>query len=358
MRNPYVFLASIGLGLTAILGAAGCTAPTASPPATEQARVLRIATDDEPGRPAAAQIEEFARQVAERSGGQLVIEPVWKAVGEDKDDWDQAVARGVVAGDFDMALVPARAWDTEGVDSFAALHAPFLVTSNTLLSKVAEPAIADEMLAGLDKVGVSGLALFPEGTRLLFSFGKPVLKPADLSGKTVRAPRSEATYALLQALGATPDDLVGERFPEGIAAGKVVAAESSFVGARSLPAPTTAAANLVLFSKLNSLVANANVFQGLSQSQRQLLTEAAAATRTWASEAMTSTADDAAAFCLNGGTVITAAAADIAAFKAAGAAVYRKLEADPETKARIAKIRELAAADPPHKQIPPCTPGG
>ncbi|MDQ0863719.1 TRAP-type C4-dicarboxylate transport system substrate-binding protein [Arthrobacter globiformis] len=279
-------------------------------------------------------------------------------MGEDKDDWDQAVARGVVAGDFDMGLVPARAWDTEGVDSFAALHAPFLVTSKTLLSKVAEPAIADEMLAGLDKVGVSGLALFPEGTRLLFSFGKPVLKPADLSGKTVRAPRSETTYALLHALGATPDDLVGERFPEGIADGKVVAAESSFVGAGSLPAPTTVAANLVLYSKLNSLVANANVFQGLSESQRQSLKDAAAAARTWASEAMTSTADDAAEFCLNGGTVTRATNADIAAFKAAGAAVYNKLEVDPDTKARIAKIRELAAADSAPSNGPSCTPGG
>ena len=41
-------------------------------------------------------IEEFARQVDERSGGQIVIEPVWRAAGEDPDDWDQAVARMVV----------------------------------------------------------------------------------------------------------------------------------------------------------------------------------------------------------------------------------------------------------------------
>lgn len=358
MGNPFAFLASIALGLTAVVPSAGCTAPAASPAASEPARVLRIATDDEPGRPAADQIEEFSRQVKERSGGQLLIEPVWKAVGEDKDDWDQAVARRVIAGDFDMGLIPARAWDTEGVDSFAALHAPFLVTSNALLAKVAEPAIADEMLSDLDKVGVSGMALFPEGTRLLFAFGKPVLKPADLSGKIVRAPRSDATYSLLQALGAEPDDLVGEGFPEGIANGKVVAAESSFVGARSLPAPTTAAANLVLYSKLNSLVVNAKIFQGLSEAQRQLLTEAAAATRIWATEAMTSAADDATAFCLNGGTVINAATAEVAAFKAAGAGVYRKLEADPDTKARIARIRELAASAPAPSEIPPCSPGG
>ena len=42
---------------------------------------LRIGTDDEPGRPAADQIEEFARSVAEGSEGAIVVEPVWHAAG-------------------------------------------------------------------------------------------------------------------------------------------------------------------------------------------------------------------------------------------------------------------------------------
>jgi TRAP-type C4-dicarboxylate transport system substrate-binding protein len=140
MKNPFNFMTSVGFGLAALLTTAGCSSTTASPPpAAEQTKTLRIATDDEPGRPAAAQIEEFARNVKEHSGGKVLIEPVWKAVGEDKDDPDQALARAVVTGDFEMGLVPARAWDTEEVSSFAALHAPFLVTSNALMAKVSDP---------------------------------------------------------------------------------------------------------------------------------------------------------------------------------------------------------------------------
>jgi TRAP-type transport system periplasmic protein len=358
MRSPT--RAAVGLGFAAILAGAACSPPPASPQSTEpqQTRILRIATDDEPGRPAADQIEEFARQVKELSGGTLLIEPLWKAVGEDKDDWDQAVARGVMAGDFDMGLVPARAWDTEGVDSFAALHAPFLVTNNALLAKVIEPGVADEMLSGLDKLGVAGLALFPESTRTLFAFGNPVLKPADLAGKTIRAPRSDTTYALLTALGASPDDLAGEVFPDGVATRQVVAAESSFAAASDLPAPTTAAANLVLYPKVSSLIANSKVFQNLSEPQRQQLTEAATATRTWAVRAMKSVADDAAEFCRNGGTVIMATEAEVTAFKDAGAAVYSKLEADPATKAHLTKIRDLAAATASvPSEIQTCSPG-
>jgi TRAP-type transport system periplasmic protein len=333
------------LAVVTLLAAAGCAAPAENPsgtnppatepPATEQPKTLRIATDDDPDRPGAAQIEEFARQVKELSGGKLLIEPVWKAVGHDNDDWDQAVAQAVTAGDFEMALVPA-----------------------SMLAKVTEPAVADEMLAGLEKAGVSGLALFPEATRTLFSFRGPLLKPADLAGMAVRAPRSDTTYELLKAFGATPDDLVGEAFPDGIAAGNIAAAESSFAFADTLPEPTTATGNLTLYPKVNSLVINIKVSNALSETRLQNLKDAAAATRTWAVGAMTSVADDAAAFCRSGGTVVTATDAELAAFKSAGEAVYAKLEADPETKNRIARIRELAAGEPAPGTIRPCGPGG
>jgi TRAP-type C4-dicarboxylate transport system substrate-binding protein len=85
---------------------------------------LRIGTDDDPGRPGGAQIQEFARQVQELSKGQVRIEPVWQAAGEGAEDWDQVVARKVVRGELDMGMIPARAWDTEGVTSLRALHAP------------------------------------------------------------------------------------------------------------------------------------------------------------------------------------------------------------------------------------------
>jgi len=46
--------------------------------------------------PGAEQIQQFAGQVEKLSHGQLRIEPVWEANGEEHDDWDQVVARKVV----------------------------------------------------------------------------------------------------------------------------------------------------------------------------------------------------------------------------------------------------------------------
>src|SRR5262245_22222579 len=161
----------------ALVMAGGYAAEATTEPAPPQPVTLRIGTDDVPGRPAADQIEEFARQVADRSGGALLIEPGWQAAGDGLDDWDQQVARMVVGGELDMGNIPARSWDTEGVDTFRALHAPFLVTSEAALDAVVADDVAGEMLAGLDAIGVTGFAVLPEGMRHVFSFGDPLVAP-------------------------------------------------------------------------------------------------------------------------------------------------------------------------------------
>ena len=45
------------------------------------------------------------------------------------------------------------------------------------------------MMAGLDEVGVHGLALVPEDLRRTFGFGEPLLGPEDYVGRTICAPR-------------------------------------------------------------------------------------------------------------------------------------------------------------------------
>ena len=166
------------IAVTLAVGAmilSGCVDGGASTKAGGDAEpvALRIGTADGPGTPAADQIDEFVRQVDDLSGGLLQVEPMWEAAGPDQDDWDQQVARLVVSGDVDLGMIPARAWDTEGVTTMRALHAPLLVAADDLLDRVVTDGIAEEMLAGLDAIGVTGLALVPEGLRHVFSFGDP-----------------------------------------------------------------------------------------------------------------------------------------------------------------------------------------
>lgn len=282
--------------------------------------------------------------VDERSGGQVVIEPVWTAAGF-VEDWDQLVARMVVSGELDMGMIPSRAWDTEGVTSLRALQAPFLVDSNELVAEVLSSELEERMLAGLDAVGVTGLALLPEGLRHPFGFGEPMLSPADYQGQGIRAPSSEVSYALFDALGAVPDDVLGNDFNQAVRDGSLRGAESGLALSASLLGPAIATGNVTFFPKVNSLVINADAMADLTGGQRTVLRDAAVATQTWVLDNVVSEAEVAQEYCRAGyGDVVLASDADIAALERAAEPVYELLDSDDQTRAMIEQIRALEAA--------------
>lgn len=292
---------------------------------------LTIGTDDYPGKPASDQIEEFARRVNDLSEGSIIVEPVWHAAG-DGADWDQRVARMVVSGEIDMGNIPARAWDTEGVTSLRALNAPFLITTDELVADVINGPLAADLMSGLEDIGVKGLTLLPEGLRHPFAFDEPLMGPDDYAGATMRTPTSATTAAVFAALGASvTDDDPDFATQDGW--------DSSFV----LQPTGHATGNVVFYPKVNSIVINSAVFDGLTSQQREILKQAAAETRSWAIENLPGDVDASAEFCANDQTVVLAGDEEIAALEQATAPVYDDLETDPVTKALIAKIRELKA---------------
>ena len=331
---PAVFLAAVSLA--GCSGSDSTKAGGAEPPVT-----LRIGTDDVPGRPAADSIEEFARQVKELSDDKLRIEPVWDADGPGHVAWDQRVARMVVGGELAMGLIPARAWDTEGVTSLRALHAPFLVTSDELLDRIVTSELADDMLKGLEEAGVVGLALVPESLRHPFAYGAPLISRASYRDARIRTPRSEVGYALFRALGGKPDDLIGDPFTAAVANGSYAGAESSFAFADALQAPTTATTNVTFFPKANALVINAGKLDDLSDAEREILEEAARRTQRWTIEATPTDAEAAASYCALGGRAVLADPSQIAELEQAAAPVYAELERDPETRSLIESIRAM-----------------
>ena len=295
---------------------------------------LTMGTDDTQGRPAALQIEKFAREVEERSGGSLLVEPRLAAAGPDQPAWDQKVARLVTDGDLDLGMIPSRAWDTEGVHTLRALNTPFLVTTDAAMNAVAtDDALATDLMAGLDDVGVTGLALVPEGLRHLFLYDEPQLAEDTLRGAVVRSPRSETTWAFLEALGAEPSDSVADD--------EFSVAETSFAVAPP-GAVRTAAGNLTLFPKVNVVAANSARFAGLTEEQQEALRGAALATRDWAIETNVSDRAQAADWCAQGmGDVINAGDAMVAAAHAAARPVIADLRGDEQTAALITRVEAL-----------------
>ena len=356
----------ISLGMTFAVAACGGNLPSApvADPVVDKAGadlapvILRLGTEDDTGRPGAEQIQRFAQEVLERSGGSIVIEPVWDANGTIDADWDQVVARMVVAGDeLEMGMIPTRAWDTEGVQSMRALQTPFLVTSNALAAEIATSDLAPEMLAGLSAVGVTGLALVPEAIRYLFAFGEPPMTIDDYQGMYVRAPTSNATSVMFGALGMIADDFTapGKPMESAIDDGLSVAAETQFGLGGTFGRPSTAIGNLPLFPKVNSLVMNSVAYDSLTDDQRAVLRDAAAAMLAASIATMPSTAVDAETYCRNGGAIVHLAERDVLELRRAAQPVIADLRQDPATDSLIDRIEALARGiDAVGSAVAPC----
>src|SRR5215212_2568238 len=324
------------LVVTACAPQVAATAIPTSVPATlaiqDEPITLRLAVADAEGRPSEPYVLEFVDQVKNLSKGDITVVPTWDAGSEMTPDFEQGVVKLVKEGQYELGLAGSRAWDSSGVTSFQALQAPFLITNDALAEAVASSEIGTQMLDSLSSAGIAGLGLWPEDLRRPFSMNpdKPILSPEDLKGLTVRSIPSEVSYMLIDTLGGSP--MYGDSYQ---------AAESGLRQGASLSGAPTATGNVIFFPKFQVLFANGAALEKLSEGQRSILREAAAATQKKAIAEHPSEADAAAAWCADGGTVVMASDEQVAAFEAAAKPVFDKIEQDPLNAEFIAAIREL-----------------
>jgi TRAP-type C4-dicarboxylate transport system substrate-binding protein len=296
---------------------------------------LRLAVADQGGRPSEPYVLEFVEQVKTLSNGDITIEPIWDAGENTEAGFEAGVIQLVKEGRADLGLAGSRAFDLEGITSFRALQAPFLITNDALSKAVATSDISTRMLDSLSAGGFVGLTMWPEDLRHPFSVmaDKPILAPEDFAGLNIRATPSGLTYTLMETLGATP--MLGDSGYEG--------AESGLRQGASLNGKPTATGNVTFFAKYQVLFANGSAFEKLSEEQRAVLRQAAAATQEKAIAEHPSEMDAATAWCAEGGSIVLASNEQIAAFEAAAQPVFDMIEQDPENAELIAAMRELKA---------------
>ena len=263
--------------------AAACSStgeePSPTQPPTSEPVVIRLGTGDPRGRPDTPVVERFADAVEELSDGGMRVEVVWEAGGDssDPDGFEKGVVGLVQDGELDLGWIATRAWDTVGVKSFQALQAPFLITDHELLTEVLASPMADEMIAGLDDAGVVGLGLFPDGLRYPLGYTAPMTSLEDFDGADIRLVPSEATEALVRALGGRPVyGLTGDALDTAIASGDVDGTEVSLGLAASIaPKGSVVTGNVVLFPRVNTLFAGQDLMASLSDEQEAILAAAA-----------------------------------------------------------------------------------
>jgi TRAP-type C4-dicarboxylate transport system substrate-binding protein len=289
-------------------------------------------------------VEYFVTRVAELSDGNVRIEVVdhW---AEFASDAEQQVVRGVSSGELDLGWVGTRVFDTIGFENFQALTAPMLVDSYALEEAVIESGVTEEMMRGLDELGVVGLGVLADGLRRPIGVTAPLLGPADWRGITFGTLRSDGQVEAIRALGATPAQIFGSEREEALGKGTIQGFEFSlWLFSSNVNWPSLApyvATNVALWPQMDVLLANPARLEALAAKQRGWVEEAA---RDAAARSAALADKDAQALgvtCESGARFAEASDADLAALEGAFAPVYATLQQNPETKAFIQRIRAL-----------------
>ena len=213
-----------------------CAEPVSGP-----VLVLTLASPDSEVQDTAVPIKHFAQEVERLSQGTIVVEPQFGVPPPGSPGWDQYTARAVADDQYDLGLVPSRAFDALGVDTLRALNTPFLIQSEAAVEAVLDDEVRDDLLAGLPAAGVVGLDLFPAGLRHPFGYDEPLLGAGDYQGGTIRIALSETVTQMFAALGATVTDADASSQQRG--------AEAAYAWA---PGPI-ATGNVTYFPKVTTL---------------------------------------------------------------------------------------------------------
>jgi TRAP-type C4-dicarboxylate transport system substrate-binding protein len=291
----------------------------------------------------------FVERIDKLSGGSVRIDVVdeWANFTSDAE---QQVVRDVAAHEVDLGWVGSRVFDTLGVKSFQALTAPMLIDSYALEDAVIESGVTARMLAGLDELGVLGLAVLADGLRRPIGVKGPILRLADWSGIRFGTLKSEGQVEAIRALGGGPVEIFGPHRREAVDKGTLQGFEFGlwlFTDPQWSSRAPYVATNVHLWPQMDVLLANPERVEQLTSTQRGWLDEAAkdAARRSAALADRDRTALNVA--CQAGARFAEASEEDLAALREAFEPVYANLRRDSATKAVIDRIRALKRSTPP-----------
>jgi TRAP-type C4-dicarboxylate transport system substrate-binding protein len=344
-------LAALILAATATVAVSGCSfggdSGAAKAGGSGAPVVLRLAStggsiDQTPA------VAYFVERVEKLSGGNVRIDVVdeWADFASDAE---QQVVHDVAAREVDLGWVGSRVFDTLGVESFQALTAPMLIESYALENAVIANGVTDEMMEGLDVLGVAGLAVLADALRRPTSVDAPILGLADWNGIRFGTLKSEGQVEAIRALRGEPVEILGPHRREALENGTLQGFEFGLLlysdPQWSSRAPYMAA-NVPLWPQMDVVLANPKRLDGLTSKQRGWLEEAAqdAARRSAALADRDAWALDVA--CQGGARFAKASEADLAALRDAFEPVYANLRRHSTTKAFIERIQALKRSTP------------
>lgn len=355
-RNWLWRLGLVVAGVVLALGLAACgdddepdadatTEAAADGDAAAGGEALKLGYVTTEAHPYGRAVNSFIEDVSAEDTG-LTFEPIPTYSGG-----DLTLLADVRSGTIDAATVSSAVWDTQGVNAFQALQAPFLITNYDIHRDVLTGDVATDMLAAMEEStgDLVGIAIHEGGLRSPLGREKPLTKPADFEGLKLRAVQSNVMSEGLKALGAEPSPIALPEVYQALQNGTVDGMESNTglaAGQKYYEVAKFFTGNVVFWPFPTVMVMNKAKFESLTEDQQNAITGAGENVAADILDVLSG--GDAFAQGLANCDVefVDATDADRAALQEAGQAAYAALgEADAATGDFIDRIVEIKGDD-------------
>ena len=186
------------------------------------ARTFRCADVHSKDFPTNMAVTHMGEELSTATGGKDTIKVFGdSSLGSEKDTIEQ-----VKIGALDMVRVSSAAFN--GIVPESAIPSlPFLFRDINHLRSTMYGAQGDKVLAGFEKAGFIGLALYESGARSLYA-KKPIKSIADTKGLKIRVIPSDLMVGLVSAMGASPTPMPFAEVYTGLKTGLLDAAENNY----------------------------------------------------------------------------------------------------------------------------------
>jgi C4-dicarboxylate-binding protein DctP len=206
---------------TFVLAALGLMAGFAAPGLAQEPTVIKfshVVAPDTPKGKASLRFKELAEKYTD---GKVKVEVYPNSqLYKDKEEVE-ALQLGAV-----QMLAPSFAkFGPLGVKEFEVFDTPFLFADKAALRKVTDGPEGKKMLERLDAKGITGLAFWDNGFKVL-SANKPVKAPDDLLGMKLRIQSSKVLEAQMKAWGAVPQVMAFSEVYQALQTGVVDGTEN------------------------------------------------------------------------------------------------------------------------------------
>jgi len=246
-----------------------------------QVKKIRWVLAHDPVKLFEAAANHFADEVGKKTNGKVQVEiltvPAYaKAYTKHNDLKKVDVVKYIQSGQIEMSQTYTTSLGMLEKDMYV-LDLPFLFRDHNHATKVLEGKVGNQLLAGLEKENVKGLAFTYSGGYRILPANTPIEKLEQFKGMKIRTSQSPVAQDTFKALGATPVVMDLDDVANASKQGKISASESTYPRFYELKQNE--------FSKvlndtqhslfLTSIVINQDFWKSLTPEQQKAVSEAA-----------------------------------------------------------------------------------